>query len=259
MQSPPPTQRFSSRVANYVKHRPRYPQAVVALLERECELQASHIVADIGSGTGFLSEIFLRNGNPVIGIEPNREMREAGDEYLARYPYFTSMDATAEATALHDASVEFVVAGQAWHWFDGDAASREFKRILKPGGWIALAWNARRLESTPFLRDYEQVLIEFCPEYKELNHQDQDQRALSDVLGMPLRTASIYNAQMFDFAGFSGRVFSSSYTPEVGEPNYEPMRAALKAVFDAHAVDGQVAFEYDCMIYYGHVSRNHTR
>jgi SAM-dependent methyltransferase len=64
-------QRFSSRVADYVRYRPSYPSALLDLLRSECALRSGHVIADIGSGTGFLSELFLKNGNRVYGIEPN--------------------------------------------------------------------------------------------------------------------------------------------------------------------------------------------
>src|SRR5437764_1020077 len=127
-----PTQRFSTRVDNYVKYRPGYPPAIVGLLEAECGLTPESVVADIGAGTGLLAELWLRHGNPVCGVEPNREMREAGARLLAAYPAFTSVDGTAEATTLPDQSVDFVTAGQAFHWFEPVAARREFARILRP-------------------------------------------------------------------------------------------------------------------------------
>src|SRR5277367_2962064 len=134
-------QRFSSRVADYVRYRPGYPSEALALLKKECGLLSGHAIADVGSGTGFLSELFLKSGNRVYGIEPNKEMREAGEEYLASYDSFASVDASAEATTLEDATIDFVTAGQAFHWFDATAVSREFRRILKPDGWVVVMWN----------------------------------------------------------------------------------------------------------------------
>src|SRR5947209_11876909 len=124
------TSRFSSRVENYIRYRPGYPQSVVELLAGECGLTPTSVVADVGSGTGILTELFLRNGNTVYGVEPNREMREAGEGLLAGYPNFHSVDGRAEATGLPDASVDFVTAGQAFHWFDAQGARAEFSRIL---------------------------------------------------------------------------------------------------------------------------------
>ena len=97
--------RFSTRVADYVRYRPRYPQGVLDLMQLECQLTPAHAIADIGSGTGFLAELFLKNGNTVFGVEPNKEMREAGEQYLDCYSRFNSVDGSAEATTLGDSSV----------------------------------------------------------------------------------------------------------------------------------------------------------
>src|SRR5207245_7368130 len=111
-------QLFSNRVENYLRYRPRYPTEIIDALTAECGLRTTSVIADLGSGTGFLAELFLSNGNQVFGIEPNREMREAGEQLLRSYPKFASVAASAEATTLAEASVDFVTAGQAFHWFD---------------------------------------------------------------------------------------------------------------------------------------------
>src|ERR1700682_5471344 len=131
-------QRFSNRAADYVRYRPGYPSELLDVLRNECDLRPGHVIADIGSGTGFLSELFLKNGNRVYGVEPNSEMRQAGEEYLASYDGFSSIEGSAESTTLEDASVDFVTAGQAFHWFEPAGAHREFARILKPTGWVVL-------------------------------------------------------------------------------------------------------------------------
>ena len=151
-------QRFSNRVADYIRYRPGYPSAVRDVLRSECGLKSGHVIADIGSGTGFLSELFLKNGNRVFGVEPNEAMRQAGEEYLASYDGFASVEGSAESTTLDDASVDFVTTGQAFHWFDQTAARSEFTRILKPSGWVVVIWNERLTDTTAFLRDYETLL-----------------------------------------------------------------------------------------------------
>src|SRR5712692_3268134 len=161
-------QRFSNRVADYVRYRPGYPAAVLELLRAECGLRPEHAIADIGSGTGLLSELFLKNGNRVLGVEPNQKMRGGGEEYLHPYPGFTSVSGSAEATTLANASVDFVTAGQAFHWFDPAAARREFARILTPGGWVAILWNDRRLEEKQLTRDYEELQERFGIDYKRV-------------------------------------------------------------------------------------------
>src|SRR5690242_5460636 len=112
------TKRFSSRVENYVKYRPGYPPALLKLLERECRLTGDSAVVDVGSGTGILTELFLKHGHRVSAIEPNPEMRAAAERALGGHPGFQSIAATAEATTLPAHSMNIIVAGQAFHWFD---------------------------------------------------------------------------------------------------------------------------------------------
>ncbi|MGZ5438084.1 MAG: class I SAM-dependent methyltransferase, partial [Pyrinomonadaceae bacterium] len=153
-----PTKRFSNRVDNYLKFRPRYPTEITALLEKDCALTPDSVIADVGSGTGFLSELFLRNGNRVLGVEPNAEMRAAGERLLADYPNFVSIDATAEATTLPNLSVDFVTAGQAFHWFDREKTHREFHRILKTDGWVVIVWNTFPTGRSALVKAYDDVL-----------------------------------------------------------------------------------------------------
>ncbi len=247
-----PTQRFSSRVSNYVKYRPSYPAAIVDLLTSECGLTPDSIVADVGSGTGLLAELFLKAGQRVWGIEPNREMREAGEQLLRQYERFVSIDATAEATTLPDHSVEVITAGQAFHWFDRARVGAEFARILKPRGWIVLVWNERRTDSTPFLRAYEQLLYTYSTDYAQVDHRLVDQ----DVIGaafpsVVFQRRTFDNQQRFDLAGVTGRLLSSSYAPEAGHPRHAPMLAALAEIFEQYQTNGEIVFEYETHVYYG--------
>ena len=247
-----PTRRFSSRVEDYVRYRPGYPEALLRLLEGECGLTPESVIADVGSGTGILSELFLRSGNRVYGVEPNREMREAGERLLAAYPNFTSVDGRAEATTLEDACVDFVTAGQAFHWFDPPQARREFERILRPGGWVVLAWNDRRTAGTPFLEDYERLLLEYGTDYREVSVKYMEDSSLSTLFGRAeVRTASFDNEQVFDFEGLRGRLTSSSYSPEPGHPNFEPMMRELESLFRRHEREGRVVVGYDTKVFYG--------
>ena len=165
------TQRFSSRVDNYVRYRPGYPSEVLDLLKKKCSLTADSVIADVASGTGIFTRVLLDNGNRVFGVEPNAEMRRAGEEFLRSDPGFTSVAGTAEATTLPDHAVNIVTAAQAAHWFDREKARREFIRILKPGGWCVLLWNERRTDSMPFLREYEQLLLTYGTDYQEIRHE----------------------------------------------------------------------------------------
>lgn len=246
------TRRFSSRVADYVKYRPGYPPALLRLLEAECGLTQESLIADVGSGTGILSELFLKNGNRVYGVEPNREMREAGEQLLASYANFVSVDGRAEATTLEDACVDFVTAGQAFHWFDPPGARQEFKRILREGGWAVLAWNDRRTSGTPLLEDYERLLLEYGLDYREVSMKYMEEASLSALFGpSEVRTATFDNEQVFDFEGLRGRLTSSSYSPEPGHPNFEPMMRELEALFRRHQRGGHVVVTYDTKVFYG--------
>lgn len=251
-----PTGRFSNRVENYIKYRPRYPSSVIDLLARECQLTSHSIIADVGSGTGILSEMFLRNGNCVYGVEPNGAMREAGARLLRDYANFESIDGTAEAMTLADASVDLITAGQSFHWFERERARREFARISKPHAWTVLVWNDRLTDTTPFLVAYERLLVDYGTDYETVNHRQVDASAIGCFFGHDrFKLKTFRNRQVFDFAGVRGRLLSSSYVPDAGDPNFEPMLAALRDIFDAHQTGGQVAFEYATLVYYGQLSQ----
>ena len=252
---PDPTQRFSSRVENYVKYRPDYPDDVLDVLRAECGLRPSSVIADIGSGTGKLAELFLRQGNTVYGVEPNAEMREAGERLLAGYPDFHSLDGTAEVIPLPDNSVDFIAAGQAYHWFDPDRTRPEFRRVLKPKGWMALVWNERQSAGTPFLLEYERLLQTFATDYQQVGHKRINDDDIQKALGLRLLSVATFpNNQRFDYEGLQGRLLSSSYSPEPGHPQHAPMLAELKRIFEQHQEGGMVSFVYATKVYYGQLS-----
>lgn len=247
------TKRFSSRVEHYLKYRPGYPPDVLDLLKEKCGLAGNSVVADIGSGTGILTELFLRNGNPVFGVEPNREMREAAERLLGKYPNFTSVSGTAEATALKKQSVGFVTAGQAFHWFDRERARQEFVRILNPGGWVVLIWNDRELTS-PFAEAYERLLRTYGTDYATVNYRHSDTRVIGQFFDTARYGKSDFpNKQLFDLEGLKGRLLSSSYAPEPGHPQHTPMLQAVNRLFSKYQRDGKVTFEYRTVVYYGQV------
>ncbi len=245
--------RFSDRVDNYVKYRPHYPAEVFDHLERERIFQKGTAVADIGSGTGISAEPLLKRDYTVYGIEPNKDMREAAEKILAQYPGFKSIDGTAENTKLEDDSVDSIIAGQAFHWFDRPKTRTEFKRILKPGGQIALMWNDRQTDTTDFLKVYEDFLQMFGTDYKEVNHKNtQDKKIFDEFFGEGNYTEkTFFNYQDVDFTGLKGRVLSSSYMPNEGHKDFDFMVACLKRIFMRYQEKGLVRLAYDTKIYYG--------
>src|SRR5271165_6929429 len=251
-----PAARFSDRAQDYVKYRPHYSPEVVQALQQACGLRPEHLIADVGSGPGLLAEIFLDNGNRVIGVEPNHEMRLAGEDYLSAYRSFSMVDGSAEATTLPDASIDFVVAGQAFHWFRPDETRTEFARILKPGGWAVLVWHDRNVDSTPFLRAYEAFIRRHSIDYEQVTHKYLASYAALERFFAPDKMQLIqqHNQQQLDFDGLRGRLLSSSYIPKSGE-RYEAMSRELPQLFASHAAAGHVVLQYDTKIYLGHLDR----
>jgi SAM-dependent methyltransferase len=251
-----PVARFSDRAEDYAKYRPHYSHDVVRAVQQACGLRPQHLIADVGCGPGLLAEIFLENGNRVVGVEPNREMRIAGEKYLAAYPNFSMVDGSAESTNLTSARVDFVVAGQAFHWFRPPEARTEFARILKPGGWAVLVWHDRDVGSTPFLRAYESFVRKFGIDYEQVTHKYLASYDALERFFSPneMRLINQHNQQRLDFDGLRGRLLSSSYIPKSGE-RYEAMMQELPQFFASYAVYDQVVLEYDTKIYYGHLDR----
>jgi SAM-dependent methyltransferase len=248
-----PTARFSDRVENYARYRPGYPPEVLHLLRAECGLQQNHIVADIASGTGMFSRLLLENGNSVFAVEPNTEMREMGAHQLESYSRLVSIAGTAEETTLRSASVDFVTAAQAAHWFDLPRARAEFARILRPEGWCVLIWNERRTASTPFLRDYEQLLLTYGTDYKEVRHE-RTTAVIHEFFASASHRERVFDLrQRFDYEGAAGRLLSSSYVPLEGHPGHAPMMQELQRIVRAHATDNVVEFEYNTRVFYGNL------
>jgi SAM-dependent methyltransferase len=243
------TRRFTNRVDNYVKYRPSYPRGVIDVL---IELGLGHAsqVADVGSGTGILTELLLEHVAQVYAVEPNNKMRAAAEARLDGHDGFVSIPATAEATTLDDHSVDMVVAAQAFHWFDTPLAIKEFRRILREPRRLALIWNDR-LSHTPFLKAYESLLESHGTDYREVNHRQINEGDLPALFTSDFRFKAFDNQQQLDLEGIKGRLFSSSYTPTPGDPQYGAMLQGIEDAFRQHQVDGQVTVRYKTKVYSG--------
>ena len=249
-----PTQRFSSRVEDYIRYRPSYPDLVFPWLTAECGLMAPSQIADVGSGTGILSALFLHADCQVWGVEPNPAMRLAAERLLAAEPRFHSVDGRAEATTLPDASIDFVTAAQAFHWFDPDPTRAEFRRILRPGGWVVLIWN-ERLVTTGLLTAYEDMLQRLSTDYGRVDHRRIDSAEITRFFQHDQwRVGSFPNHQEFDFDGLRGRLLSSSYVPLPDSPTYQPMMDELTAMFETWQQGGKIRLEYETKVYAGRIS-----
>lgn len=200
------TERFSSRVADYVRYRPDYPAALLDWLHGPMGVSHQARVADIGAGTGISSRAFLASGHPLVAVEPNAAMRAAAEQWLApQYPQFSAVDGRAEATGLADASIDLVSAAQAFHWFDTVAVRAEWQRILRPGGLALIYWNSRLLDASPFLVGYEQLLLDYGTDYTAVAERYQDDATMQAWFGAGLRgRVELPNVQYLDFDALRG-------------------------------------------------------
>lgn len=243
--------RFSDRVADYVKYRPRYPDAAIDAIVTAAQISKGAAIADVGSGTGISSRPFVERGFRVFGVEPNTEMRAAAESELASFSNFTSVDGSAEKTTLADSSVELVVAAQAFHWFRSDDARAEVLRVSRAPHTCALVWN-ERLVDTAFLRAYEAALFAHAIDYANVDHRNVDADRLRAFFRGPFETLQVENSQRFDRAGFIGRAMSSSYVPREGHLQHAAMMAALERTFVEHRDDERrVEFRYATFVHVG--------
>jgi SAM-dependent methyltransferase len=248
-----PTIRFSDRAHCYAKYRPGYPEELLAYLQRLVPLPA--FVADIGSGTGILTRQLLDLRYTVYAVEPNEPMRSEAEKALNRYSGFHSVNGRAEATGLPDRAVDIVTCAQAFHWFDREKSRSEFRRIVKPGGATALIWNERRDDLSEVGREYNDLLDRVIPGYRKLNHR----RVRAEDIGAffapnDVELVSFRNFQDLDREGFIGRLLSSSYVPNFGQPGHQEIVDAAEQIFARHQDGGKVTIEYETKLYLGLLS-----
>lgn len=287
------TTRFSSRVADYVSFRPSYPASVAHLLREHFNLTKDAHVVDLGSGTGILSTLLLKElaascpSLKITGIEPNKDMRGAAEQLLKQdiqQGSFVSIDGTAETTHLPDHSVDLIVAGQAFHWFDVPKTRAECRRILKrnSSAGVALIWNDRRGVRDPsMLQDvsasapansvaeeaygdtnspvtsaYELLLVKRSVDYKAVDHHRKVDKAALDAFFGPrgFEVKSFENPYKLSFEQLKGRLLSSSYTPQKGQEGHEEMLEELRELFERFQKDGKVDFVYDARVFFGRLS-----
>ena len=259
MESTDPKARFSSRVDYYVKYRPKYPAAVLNVLRGKGGVRHDWAIADVGSGTGISCELFLGAGHEVYAVEPNADMRAAAERTHGPNRLFHSIAATGEATTLDSRSVDLVHCAQAFHWFDGKSACAEFRRIVRPGGAVAIVWNQRKTAGSAFLEEYDALLHQYGNDYAKVAHKTTTANELGSLLGLPVERYNVPNSQSFDFDALLGRVLSSSYVPLPDSRNHAPLVAALRELFDRHALGGRVEFLYSIEVFLARVPTTGTR
>jgi ubiquinone/menaquinone biosynthesis C-methylase UbiE len=246
-----PTKRFSKRADYYAKFRPRYPRGVIKILEKEMGFDKSDVVADIASGTGLLTRLFLENGNRVFAVEPNVKMRKHAEKDLSRYENFVSIKGTAEHTTLPAKSLDLVTVGQALHWFNPATTIREFNRILKRGGNLMVIYNDRKQDA--FGRAYGRVVKRNEKDRSDVPNPD-DRYVRRFFKGGKYSKFKVQNEQVLDFEGLLGRLLSASYMPTAREKSYARFHADVKKIFETYSSNGRVRLRYDATFYLGPVA-----
>lgn len=235
---------FSPKVADYVASRPDYPADLFDALREGCNLQPGAAVADIGAGTGLLTQGLLAQGFDVTAIEPSAAMRAAADQALSQFAHYRSAGGSAEHIPLPDASVDLITAAQAFHWFDVDAARAEFLRVLKPHGQVALVWNDRVL-TDPLHTALNALFAKYGGPKRDALLAHEDRGNVSAFFGATVpRQWTGPHAHHLDAAALQSLVFSRSYMPDKDSPVGQQACADVREIFERLSVDGVVAVRY---------------
>jgi ubiquinone/menaquinone biosynthesis C-methylase UbiE len=240
--------KFTGKADNYAKYRIGYSNEILKYLNNY-NFNNNSIVADIGSGTGKLTKIFLENGNIVYAVEPNDNMRNTANSLLNGYKNFISINGSAENTTLQNEIIDFVVVGQAFHWFDAPKALNEFKRILKQNGVLVLIWYNRKTD-TLFLNEYDNILKNI-PAYKGSIHRIFPDEEIEKFYLKDYKKITLESNRELTFNELLGGFLSSSYSPKEGTNEYIESYKSLESVFNEYKVNDKVILSYITEIYIG--------
>jgi SAM-dependent methyltransferase len=230
-----PLTRFSLLVEDYVKHRPSYPDGSIDIILKGLDNESQLIAADIGAGTGISSRLLAKRKINVIAIEPNVAMRKAAEPH----PLVEWRDGTAEFTKLSEKSVDLVTCFQAFHWFTPEPSLREFRRILKPSGRLAVVWNNCDNEDA-FTGEYSRIIRKASNHPAESRMKSVEPLLATSYFGN-LREYTFIYRQELDLNGLIGRAMSVSYLPREGAV-HEQLIADLKSAY--HFTSDRQGFVY---------------
>jgi ubiquinone/menaquinone biosynthesis C-methylase UbiE len=247
-----PASRFANKARNYELYRWDYsPQAIEAILNIT-RLSSVAAVADIGAGTGLLSQHFVRRVGSVVAIEPNGEMRRLADQKLASESSYKSVKGTAEATSLPGHSIDLIVVGRAIHWFDPSQTRAEFIRILKPAGYLAIL----RVPCTD--KDLDGAVRSIRTVENGWNmaadKRQLEQAPLSFYFGAETFSSLQFPAVVTErWEEFLGRLSSFSPAPDEGHPQYKKFKNAAQKIFKQYSQKGLLTINIATELYLGQI------
>jgi SAM-dependent methyltransferase len=235
---------FSTKVADYSVSRPDYPAALFETLGNTCKLSADAVVADVGAGTGLLTQGLLQKGYHVIAVEPNAAMRRACDHFLGKFSGYRSIEGSAESMPLEESTVDLITAAQAFHWFKIEEARTECLRVLKPQGNVALIWNDRLLED-PLQVALDAIFAGFGGAKRAALAAHEKRNNIFEFFGatVPLQF-SWPHEHLLDEEGLTSLVFSRSYMPERSSCAGKEVRSRVREVFSRFAEAGVLVVRY---------------
>jgi SAM-dependent methyltransferase len=250
--------RFTNRVESYLKYRPGYPAEIYQVLLEEGIIKQSNHVADMGCGTGLSAELFLQNGHRVYGVEPDAAMLDGAKNYLSSYPYFVPVNASAHNCSLKNRSIDLIICGQSFHWFDREKTAAEFRRILQSDGHLLIMWNELNTSASDFMKVFVDFIEMFAVDYREVRSKIINAvEGLDGFFGHQSYQSKFFlNQQHLDLNGLNGRVLSMSFMPDQANKDHDFMMYCLRKIFQRYQETGKVKIEYLTKIYYGQLATN---
>ncbi len=234
-----------------------YPPALLQFIKTACYTQSRTQIADIGCGTGTLSELMLAEGNDVIGIEPSTRMRNAAVERLnLKYSStFSTLVATPESTLLDSHSIDLITCSTAFHWYNVQRTRREWKRILRPGGHVVLLWTEWHVCASEFMHRFEDLVARNSSNFQVTSESHDDHSVVASQLfgdhNSSVHSASFLTHQIFDLRGLRACFESSSHSPHIDTQEHAYAIANLEQLFDRFQENGVVRFVHRTIVYAG--------
>jgi len=223
-----PIAAYDGKAEDFAQHRLSYARGAIDVILETTGLDTTWIVADIGAGTGHVAKHFVGRVERLYAVEPNDDMRRQAERSLGGFAAFVSVSGTAEKTTLPKDSLALITVGQALHWFDAEAARREFTRVLKPDGWLAVIRNRLGEDQGPNLRPYFS---------DDVQHRS-----------FPMTAKETWDT-------FIRGIRSSAASPAQSHPRYPSFERAQRENFDARAVRGILTLRYSTEVAVGRLRR----